>query len=69
MSSDLKHQTVAELTISKLNTENLIASLKSQLNGQQVRLEWINKYLFEKTPKEMTFAQIEEALGHKVIIK
>lgn len=67
--SDLKHQTVEQLQQSKKDCETHISRLKSQLNGQITRLEWINKYLFEKTPQELTMAQIEQKLGHKVIIK
>ena len=67
--SDLKYQTVEELSASKYETEKRIIELKKQLSGQQERLVWINKYLFEKTPQEMTFEEIEMELGHKVIIK
>lgn len=67
--SDLKHKTVDELHLDKQICENYIAVLKSKLNGQQVRLEWINKYLFEKTPQELTFAQVEARLGHRLILK
>lgn len=67
--SDLRHQSVQELKHSEAETEAYIAKLKTQLSGQQERLKWIRQYIFQKTPKEMTFAQIEEALGHKVIIK
>jgi len=67
--SDLKYKSVAELKLAKLNTEANIAKLKTQLAGQIERLKWINSYIFEKTPKEMTFEEIERALGHKVIIK
>ena len=67
--SDLKYQTVDELIISKCITEERIASLKSQLIGQEEKLKWIDKYLFEKTPKEMTIDEIELKLGHKVIMK
>jgi len=67
--SDLKHKTVEELNALKYETESRIVELKNQLAGQQERLVWINKYLFEKTPQEMTFEEIEMKLGHKVIIK
>ncbi len=67
--SDLKHQTVSELSVSKVECQNYINNLKSKLSGQQSRLEWINKYLFEKTPVEMSIKQIESKLGHKVILK
>lgn len=67
--SDLKYQTVEELERSKKESSEKIAKLKSQLNAQNVRLEWINKYLFEKTPQEMSIDEIEQKLGHKIIIK
>lgn len=67
--SELKHKTVEELKVEKSNTEKYIATLSAQLAGQEQRLIWIDHYLFEKTPKEMTFEEIERKLGHKVIIK
>lgn len=67
--SDLKYQTLEELRISKWITEERIAGLKSQIAGQTERLKWIDKYIFEKTPQELTINQIEQLLGHKVIIK
>ena len=67
--SDLKHQSVAQLTHSKKDCERFIKNLSSQLAGQRERLKWIDKYLFQKTPVELSLAQIEEALGHKVILK
>lgn len=67
--SDLRHKSVNELRRLKTETEQKIATLKSQVSGQQERLKWINSYITEKTPREMTFEEIERALGHKVIIK
>lgn len=67
--SDLKYKTVEELKQEKKATEEYISRLKTQLAGQQERLKWIDHYLFEKTPQEMTFEEIERKLGHKVIIK
>ena len=66
--SDLKYKSVQELKTLKAETEDYIAKLKSTLNGQQNRLNWIEKYLFEKTPQELTMSKIEARLGHKVII-
>lgn len=66
--SDLKYQSVPELVNSKLACEKYISELKSNLSGQEVRLGWINKYLFEKTPVEMSMKEIEDKLGHKVIL-
>ena len=74
--SDLKWQTVEQLQQSKLNCENYIqkldeqiSKLHSQKHGQEVRLEWIAKYLFEKTPQELSFDEVERILGHKLILK
>ena len=67
--SDLKYQSVSQLQESKVSCEKHIKSLRSKLAGQETRLEWIDKYLFQKTPQELTIDQIEAALGHKVIIK
>ena len=67
--SELKHKSINELRRLKTETEKKISTLKSQVSGQQERLKWIDNYIFQKTPKEMTFEEIENALGHKVIIK
>ena len=67
--SNLKYQTVEQLQRSKKETQAYIANLESSLNGQRTRLHWIDKYIFENTPQEMTMLQIESALGHKVIIR
>ena len=67
--SNLKHQTVEQLEQSKRDCERYIGNLESKLNGQRERLRWINKYLFEKTPQELTIREIESRLGHKVIIR
>jgi len=67
--SELKHKSINELRRLKTETEQKISTLKSQVSGHQERLKWINNYIFQKTPKEMTFEEIENALGHKVIIK
>ena len=67
--SDLKYQTVEELEQSKRDCVKYIRNLKSKLSGQEVRLNWIEDYLFEKSPQEMTFEQVEKILGHKLIIK
>lgn len=67
--SDLKYQSVEDLGRSKVECENYIANLKSKLNGQQERLKWINDYIFQKTPQELSITQIEALLGHRVIIK
>jgi hypothetical protein len=67
--SDLKHQPVEQLQKSKQECEQYISKLTSTLNGQRTRLEWIERYIFEKTPQELTIKQIENLLGHRVIIK
>lgn len=66
--SDLKYKDVDQLKREKAHCLEYIGRLKSQLNGQKVRLEWIDKYLYEKSPQELTIQQIEQRLGHKVII-
>ena len=67
--SNLKYKTVEQLQQDKRECENYISSLKSNLAGQQERLKWINQYIFEKTPVELSIGEIESRLGHKVIIK
>ena len=67
--SDLKYKTVEELQKEKVDCEKHIQWLSSNLAGQKERLKWINKYIFEKTPQELSFDEIERRLGHKVIIK
>lgn len=67
--SDLRHKSVDELLKCKQETEEYISKLRTQLDGQKTRLTWIENYIFQKTPREMTFEEIENALGHKVIIK
>ena len=69
MSSNLKYLSIEELKEQKRRCQNRIRSLGSQLSGQKVRLEWIEKYLFEKTPQEMSIEEIENKLGHAVILK
>ena len=67
--SDLKHKSLDELKYAKDSCEQYIRKLKSQLSGQQQRLEWIEKYIYEKTPVELSIEEIERKLGHKVILK
>lgn len=67
--SDLRYKSVEELQQEKAHCQNYINQLSSKLAGQKVRLEWIDKYLFEKTPQELTIEQVERRLGHKLIIK
>lgn len=67
--SNLKHLTVAELEMNKERCEERIKNLRSQLAGAEQRLKWIKRYIFEKTPQEMTIRQIERKLGHKIIIQ
>lgn len=67
--SDLKHKTVRQLKEAKVDCESYIGKLRSSLNGQEQRLGWIETYLFEKTPQELSIQQIEQKLGHKIIIK
>ncbi len=67
--SDLKYQTVEQLEQSERSCLKYIGNLKNNLEGQRVRPHWIQKYIFEKSPQELSIEQIEQALGHKVIIK
>jgi len=67
--SDLRYRTVQELKAERERLTKYIGELSSKLAGQKVRLEWVDKYIFEKTPVEMTIQQIEEKLGHAVILK
>ena len=67
--SDLKHQTLRQLNESKGDCEQHITALKSSLSGQQERLKWIDHYIVQNTVKEMTITEIEQKLGHKVILK
>lgn len=67
--SNLKYQSVRELRSSKEACELYISQLESKLNGQRERLKWIDKYIFEKTPQELSIREIEARLGHKVILK
>lgn len=66
---DLKHQSVKQLEKSKVECEEYISKLTTQLAGQRERLKWIERYIFEKTPQELTIEQIEQKLGHRIIIK
>ena len=67
--SDLKYQSVEDLKRSKAESEKYIMGLQHKLNAEQQRLQWINKYIYEKTPKEMSVTEIERCLGHKIILK
>lgn len=73
--SDLKYQDVAELTKRKVLTEFKIDSLNSRIgdlrgkqNNEITRLEWINKYIEDKTPLELTMADLSEKYGRPVKI-
>ena len=67
--SDLRCKNVKQLQDEKQSCEKYIAQLRSRLNGQLTRLEWIDNYIFEKTPQEMSIQDIEQKLGHRIIIK
>lgn len=67
--SDLKYQSLSELQASREQCEAYIASLKSSLSGQEQRLHWIKKYIYEKTPQELSISEIETLLGFKLILK
>jgi len=67
--SDLKYKSVEELEQEKKDCNKYIQKLSSSLAGQNERLKWINQYIFEKTPQELSMRDIEKRLGHRVIIK
>lgn len=67
--SDLKYQSVEQLTDSRSECIKKISYHDNIANGQRIRLEWIDKYIYEKTPQELSIAQIESQLGHRVILK
>ena len=74
--SDLGYKTVEDLEIAKDECEQMIKHQRAKVSkanniigGQEVRLQWINTYIYEKTPQEMTMQEIEEKLGHKVMLK
>ena len=67
--SNLKHQTIEQLKQSKKECEAYILRLEANLSGQRNRLGWIEAFLSEKAPQELTLTQIEQEIGHKIIIK
>jgi hypothetical protein len=67
--SDLKWKSVSQLKVSKASEEKYIGELNGKLNNAKIRLEWINKYLYQKTPVELTISEVEARLGHKIIIR
>jgi predicted RNase H-like nuclease (RuvC/YqgF family) len=67
--SDLKYKTVEELKGEIAYLEKKISEHKQKAHNLDQRLIWARKYLFQKTPQELTMSQIEQALGHAVIIK
>lgn len=46
--SELKHLNLPELLKARRTTENSIRYHSNKVNGQRVRLEWIDKYIKEK---------------------
>lgn len=67
--SDLKWQDREKLEESRRACLRLIDKYKTCLEGERQRLIWIDKYIFEKTPQELTLRDVEARLGHKVILK
>lgn len=53
--SDLKHQTLTELHRRKNDCETYIGKLRGKINNEEMRLQWINHYIEQKTPKLPTF--------------
>ena len=47
--SDLRHQSIEELQKRKISTEKYIQRLQMNLNAEQQRLVWIDKYLSART--------------------
>lgn len=66
--SDLKYRTVKELQEIRESVVANVSRLSSQLAGAKQKLEWVDRYIYEKTPQEMSIRQIEARLGHRVII-
>lgn len=66
--SDLKYRNVKELQEIRESVVANISRLSSQLAGAKQKLEWVDRYIYEKTPQEMSIRQIEARLGHRVII-
>ena len=67
--SDLKYMTIDELKQEVARLKSYIKHLEQKKNNASVRLEWAEKYIFQKTPQRLSLDQIEAILGHKVIIK
>ena len=67
--SNLKYLTVDELKDEAESCEKYITTLQNKLGGQKERLSWIQHYLDEKIPWELTKEEIEQKLGHRIIIK
>lgn len=67
--SDLKWCTLSELEEYKAETLKYIGKLRGKINNQETRLHWIEHYIDIKTkPVEMTFEEVEKAIGHKIKI-
>lgn len=67
--SDLKYMNTSQLEVEISRITREIGKLKGKIHNLDQRKIWAEKYLFEKTPQELTISQIENALGHAIIIK
>ena len=75
--SDLKHLTLDQLKEREVTAVKAIEHFESQqgnlqgkINNESTRLHWIHHYMqLKETPVEMSIAEIQEALGYKILIK
>lgn len=80
--SNLKYLNETQLLEAKRECEGLISyreetlqqqkrnmgRLQGRINEQLTRLEWIEHYLRELKPQRMTVKEIEDKLGHGVVV-
>jgi hypothetical protein len=67
--SNLRHLTVSELRQEIVSMDTKITYYTNKITGAKTRKEWAEKYLYQKTPQAMTLEQIEQKLGHKVLLE
>jgi hypothetical protein len=66
--SDLKYLNKEELEKQKSYCQNRIRNLNCEIAGLSEKIKWINNYIEKLTPKQMSLSEIEEKLGHKVVV-
>ena len=66
--SDLKYRTVPELLKLRDNTKRDIGILIGKINNLEERLKWINHYIEQKTPVDISIEELEIKLGYKINI-